>query len=243
MNSFYGYGNLEGRYWFIGMEEGCGGNWQADVLPRFTTWHALGRKETEDLRGFHFSIGVRKHWERVNNKAVSVQFTWRRLIETILSAQNGSEVPIEPHDIVTYQSQHLGTQDGDSCLLELLPLPSPNIAGFAYKNLANEQYPFFATRALYRKHIMTTRIDHIRTLMENSGTGHVVLYGTTYMPEWNALVMNAQWEQMNEFIKRCPVFGRYVWCVPHPRAWGNPRDLFQTLGYMIRETDAGNQAH
>jgi hypothetical protein len=35
MQTFYGYGNYQGDYWFIGMEEGGGDTW-AEVQQRLT---------------------------------------------------------------------------------------------------------------------------------------------------------------------------------------------------------------
>lgn len=37
MENFYGYGNPEGPYWLVGMEEGGGGS-EADVQARLDTW-------------------------------------------------------------------------------------------------------------------------------------------------------------------------------------------------------------
>lgn len=239
MNNFYGYGNTQGRYWFIGMEEGCGPDWETDVLPRFVSWRERGRNETEHLHDYHFSIGITHHWAHEDNAQIVVQFTWRRLIEAILSATRGPAQPITPIDIATYQSEQLGSLDGESCLLELFPLPSPNTAVFAYAFLANEEYPFFATRGRYTRFIKGHRINHIRTMIEQSGEGHVVLYGSTLAPAWNELVMNAQWEQIGESVRRCHLFGRYIWFVPHPRAWNLPAGFFANLGHLMWQTDQG----
>ncbi len=50
MDTFFGYGNYEGRYWFIGMEEG-GGNSFDDVNHRLSTWKEMGRNELHDVVG------------------------------------------------------------------------------------------------------------------------------------------------------------------------------------------------
>jgi hypothetical protein len=233
MNSFYGYGNLNGPYWFIGMEEGCGSDWNTDVQPRFAQWRARGSNQTEHLRDFHFAIGVTQHWEGLERRPVKVQFTWRRLIETILAAR-GDDVADE--SVATYQAVELGTLDGQSCLLELLPLPSPNVKGFGYEHLANEDYPYFASRRLYRKHIMDARIANIRGLIADNKPRHVVLYGKSYQRRWDELVMGGHWD-VDTQVQQCRLFESSIWLVPHPAAHKIPRDLFVTLGEKMRQAD------
>ncbi|GGX77165.1 hypothetical protein GJV26_16755 [Massilia dura] len=234
MKNFYGYGNLNGQYWFIGMEEGCGPDWDKDVKPRFEYWEARKRKQTEDLRDFHFSIGIRNHWEPIDGRPIKVQFTWKRLIETILAATGGI---ITSENIVDYQSKHLGTLDGNNCLLELLPLPSPNVREFGFKHLANEEFPFFASRAKYRKHIMQARIDAIRNLISDKKPRHIVLYGLTYERQWSDLVKNANWKTLDNFVKCCRISESHVWLVPHPAAHNIPRKLFEELGERMKKAD------
>lgn len=239
MKTFYGYGNLKGKYWFIGMEEGCGPNWQADVLPRFVQWDKRGRSEIENLRNFHFDIGITEHWEPVDGMPIELQFTWKRLIETILTA-NG--MPHARENIVDYQAQHLGTLEGDSCLLELLPLPSPNVNEFGYAHLANEQYPYFASPALYKNYIMAQRISRIQEMIAERQPRHIILYGTSYVRHWSNLVMNAEWKQIDNQIRCCEYLESHVWLVPHPAARNIPNNLFVTLGENIRRVDEqGNQ--
>lgn len=48
MDGFYGYGNYQAPYWFVGMEEG-GGDSSADVSSRLKIWNERGRQELEDL--------------------------------------------------------------------------------------------------------------------------------------------------------------------------------------------------
>ena len=239
MKVFYGYGNLEGDYWFIGMEEGSGPDWEADVLPRFVQWDSRGQSEIEHLRNFHFDIGIRNHWESVGGNAIKLQFTWKRLIQTILTAKG---VPVTHESIGDYQSQHLGTLDGNSCLLELLPLPSPSVNGFGYVHLANEQYPYFASRALYRNYIMDQRISRVREMLAKHQPRHVVLYGKSYVQQWNNLLTNVEWKQIDGQISHCKYLQSHVWLVPHPAARKIPKDLFVTLGENIRNVDKqGNQ--
>ncbi len=57
MQRFSGYGDYAGRYWFVGMEEG-GGASAGDIGRRLEAWDARGRRELEDVAGYHRSFGV-----------------------------------------------------------------------------------------------------------------------------------------------------------------------------------------
>lgn len=234
MNKFYGYGNLEGRYWFIGLEEGCGPNWETDVAPRFEQWQIRGKREIEDVRAYHEAFGVTHHWEPP--EAAVIQPTWRRLIQATITAQTGSEPNV--NEIRAYQVNRLGTPTGETCLVEFLPLPSPNLAHFGYAHLANDDYPFFAAPGLYAAHIRDTRIRHIRHLITHHGAAHVVFYGLTNLAGWNEIVMHAPWEVMDQHIQRCHFAGRCIWLVPQPAAFGLPGNVFTKLGHMMRAADA-----
>jgi hypothetical protein len=47
IKTFYGYGNYEGDWWLIGMEEGSGGT-DDEIRTRLRLWNERGRKELED---------------------------------------------------------------------------------------------------------------------------------------------------------------------------------------------------
>ena len=48
IETFYGYGNYEGKYWFIGMEE-AGGEDLENINLRVNTWEERGKKEIDDV--------------------------------------------------------------------------------------------------------------------------------------------------------------------------------------------------
>ena len=47
MGGFWGYGNLSGDYWFVGMEEGGGDSFE-EVNQRISQWNKRGRNSFED---------------------------------------------------------------------------------------------------------------------------------------------------------------------------------------------------
>ena len=59
MEQCFGYGNLDGDYWFVGMEEG-GGNSFEEVNRRIRSWAERGKRELEDLFEYHKEIRIEK---------------------------------------------------------------------------------------------------------------------------------------------------------------------------------------
>ena len=57
------------------------------------------------------------------------QSTWKQLIRMLLLARGQRD---DDKAIVDYQSMQLGSSTGDTCLAELLPLPSPDTATWNY---------------------------------------------------------------------------------------------------------------
>jgi hypothetical protein len=115
MHSFYGYGNYDARYWFIGLEEG-GVSSADDLTKRIAAWRRHDSAETQDLYEFHREIDFTGWFgERPKRQA-----TWARLVQIVLMAEGRR---CEAEDIVRYQADHLGRVDGETLLSEALPLP------------------------------------------------------------------------------------------------------------------------
>src|SRR5207249_5263464 len=121
---FYGYGSYSGTYWFLGMEEG-GGDAFSEVQSRLMTWNRHGQRELEDLYSFHHDVSIRQ-WFRPQAK---MQPTWSKFIRVIFSAK-GEEATAE--GVRDYQADSLGRFNGESCWVELLPLPSPSLGRWQY---------------------------------------------------------------------------------------------------------------
>jgi len=123
INTFYGYGNYQGDYWFIGMEESGGG--LEDISNRISTWSKRGQRELEDVAEYHDAIGV----TNLFSEGARLQPTWNKLIRIILSSTR-SDFNIE--DVRNYQIKELGRSNRNTCLLELFPLPSPSASEWRY---------------------------------------------------------------------------------------------------------------
>ena len=52
-DTFLGYGNQNGKFCFIGLEEGIGGSFEdcfKEVNSKITSWEKRGKKQLEDCR-------------------------------------------------------------------------------------------------------------------------------------------------------------------------------------------------
>lgn len=116
-DSFYGFGNLEATIWFVGIEE-AGGWRQRDIDRRLHTWDRNGRAELENAPTFYPESGN----GRWHGPTAALQPTWAQLIGMLFVARGA---PTTNEAILDYQRQHLGSRNGEICLVELLPLPSP----------------------------------------------------------------------------------------------------------------------
>src|SRR6266496_6574065 len=119
IETFYGYGTYAAPFWFIGMEEGGDKTPEANAA-RLDSWFLRGRLEIADLYKYHHDITA----PRFFTAHPPVQSTWGKLIRILLAAKGRQ--PIVADDLRFYQRDYLGRSTGDTCLLELLPLPSPS---------------------------------------------------------------------------------------------------------------------
>lgn len=75
-SQFYGYGNWEPPYWFIGPEQGKGRKEGDDNAGRAQAWAKLGKPDLCDCKGFHVEIGENS-WHREPPPGPALQRTWR----------------------------------------------------------------------------------------------------------------------------------------------------------------------
>ena len=140
INTFYGSGNYSGDYWFVGMEEG-GGNTLERVLLRLNTWRELGETELVDIYDFHIRINYPEYF----NDPVKLQRTWMQQARIILASKGR---PTTTECVRAFQRDIIGRKYSETCLLELLPLPSPSTSVWHY-NLWSI-LPYLKDRKTYR---------------------------------------------------------------------------------------------
>lgn len=229
INTFYGYGTYSGRYWMVGMEEG-GGESREEIEGRLAAWESFGRTELVDLADSHLYFGVDKYF---GERPIS-QRTWSRLLRTILTVDRGEPPTLD--EIKQYQGLRLGRLDGDNCLVELLPLPSPKTSVWLYPQMSNLDY--LQTRKAYREHLAPQRAEHLRLRVEEYQPRLVWFYSTNawYMPWWQHIigVETQEHEIAGLSAQLARRDGTTFVITRHPVAHGMSNAFCEGLGRLLR---------
>lgn len=228
IDGFYGYGSYQSPVWFIGMEEG-GGNSMAEIERRLTLWKTRGHRETEDLALYHEALGMGEYFrEPVKNQA-----TWNKLIRIALSAANQ---PVTLETVKAYQQKRFGRLDGEACLLELLPLPSPGTGHWLYGEQSN--LPALTDRAAYREHYAPLRVKQIRQRVLMYQPQTVVFYSSSaWYRAWWQKIAGVEFETRSaDGMSYYTAGTRPLFVVTaHPTAQGVTLDYFHQIGEYIRQ--------
>ncbi len=226
MLRFYGYGTFSARIWFVGMEEAGGDNIE-DVNRRFSAWHQRGRHELEDVYEYHDAIGKTSRWD----EPVKLQKTWAGLIRILLCAQGRPPTTVE---VKAMQRDTLGRWNTQSatCLIDLLPLPSPNTSRWLYSSIS--KLPFLVNRQAYREHMSGERSRHIQARIAQYRPAAVVFYGLAYLDYWQEISSNVMLlDKANGYYIGRQGETTYV-ATKHPAARGVTKAYFQAIGERLR---------
>ncbi|MFT5049213.1 MAG: hypothetical protein ACI8QZ_000603 [Chlamydiales bacterium] len=225
IDGFYGYGAYAAPYWFIGMEEG-GCNSFDELEGRVTAWLSRGRQELEDLGDYHAAIGVTKWF----GASPSLQRTWSGLIRAAFAAGG-----VEPDKdaMREYQATRLARHGGETCLLELLPLPAKSIGSWPYDAVGDLGY--LRNRAAYMAELLPRRIEHLVSMAREHRPKAIVCYGLGYREHWSRLADNGLEEHVIERKKTLvgKAGGAPLLVMQHPVAHGVTKAYFEAIGRMM----------
>jgi hypothetical protein len=224
IDTFYGYGNYDGNYWFIGMEE-AGGDFK-DINNRINIWSNRGKFEIDDVAEYHLDMGT---W---NGK---IQPTWNKLIRIVLNAKGTGNIDIK--DVRKYQINELARKDKETCLLELLPLPSPSIKHWIYGE--HSQLTFLSNRDTYKKHCIEKRINHISQRIKEHQPKAVVFYGKEYEYYWKIItekITDVEFSPTSESFLICRTAQIVFVIAKHPVARGLNNEYSHNIGRAIAAT-------
>tara|TARA_B100001989_G_C24507011_1_gene448200 strand:+ start:568 stop:1302 length:735 start_codon:yes stop_codon:yes gene_type:complete len=177
IKNFWGYGNLNGPYWFIGMEEGYNETNEI-LLDRFTaTAHQQVCDIYDDLKVDPGHV----YWFE---DGAPIQPTYRRLIEMMLYSQ--SKVHPDKEEIRQFQIEKLGRKQSNHALLELMPLPSKSIAEKDWL-YADSGVEGLSSRKDYLETYKSERIEALRNLIHKHKPKYVICYSLSYQEDWQQL--------------------------------------------------------
>jgi len=223
MQGFYGYGTFQAPIWFVGMEEGGGGSFE-EIRRRLAAWDTLGRHALEDVVEYHKMFGVERFW----NEPVVLQPTWASIIRVLLGSRGLSPTTEE---VKTFQRETLGRANSGTCLIELLPLPSPNTATWLYASLSS--LPKLQSRKTYLTYYSPLRIQQIQALIAEYRPPIVVFYGLGYLPLWQAVADNAlRPSEPAGFYMGHHGSSTFV-AIKHPASRGVANSYFDSVGQLI----------
>ena len=130
----------------------------------------------------------------------------------------------------TYQTEHFGRTKGEVCLLELLPLPSPNTNQWLYSN--HSDIPFLANRKKYTQKIGTQRTKKITQLILEHQPKFVLFYCIGYLDWWRKVSKTKL--TLKTLHSKTAYFGKLdittIAVSQHPVATGVSLDYFHDIG-------------
>lgn len=227
MVTFYGYGNYSGDYWFIGKEEG-GGETIEDNLARIQAWQDMGKNEIEDLFEYHDRINEQRWF----GEFPPSQSTWRQLIRFLIVSKSGHLANIS--EIRKYQGTKLGRRQGETCLLELLPLPSRSTGKWLYADRSDLHY--LKSREGYREEVVGPRVIHIQERIQQYKPKIVLFYSTSawYVEKWKAIA-DVRFMELNNGEFQIGQNDNTVFMITkHSTAFGNMNEHFEKAGTLVR---------
>lgn len=226
IKNFWGYGNLDGDVWFVGMEEGCDGS-IPNLIKRFESTahtavvdiHADMQDNEEHLRWFQ--------------KGAPTQSTYRRLIYLLLYFQHKQTPTLE--DIREYQINNFGRTKSNHALLELMPLPARSLKAkdWIYGDSGVEG---LSSRREYLKRYKPERIKRLRELIQQHKPKVVICYSMVYLEDWKQITDASFQEVIPKKLYRAKDDHTVYAVVPHSVARGMSNNDWAQIATIITES-------
>jgi hypothetical protein len=223
IKNFWGYGNLSGDVWFVGMEEGYNEDNEI-LLERFK---ATANAEVFDIYDDLKVDPGHVYWFE---DGAPTQSTYRQLIYLLLYLQNKMEPTLE--DIRDFQIKKFGRKISNHAALELMPLPAKSIrvkdwlyASTAVKGLAS--------RKEYLAEYKPMRVQRLRELVGIHKPKVVIFYSRTYLPDWQEVVPVLLEEIVPKKLHIAKDHSTLYAVVPHSTAFGISKGDWKQIAEAI----------
>jgi hypothetical protein len=144
--------------------------------------------------------------------------------------------PDSENAMLDYQLNRLGAADGETCLLELLPLPSPNTRSWHYGDWSNLE--LLETREQYQQHMTLPRACFLARQIERHRPATVIFYGSTWHRVWSAIAGGPWHQAINRKLMGFERDNISFFVTKHPADpnLGPGRDeYFQEIGGFFRD--------
>jgi hypothetical protein len=185
MLGFFGYGNPRADLWFIGMEE-AGATQEEEMKDRLDAWHALGRNAIVNCADFCALIrtAADSSMNYLFKSPAPIQSTWGPLIRLLLRSKE--EITLTTEHVRRAQEASWLRSNSANCLIQLMPLPSPNIDDWLYSEWSRIEY-LRRGRETYCDSILPRRVNIIRGMLAEHQPRAVVFCGTGYLTHWSTI--------------------------------------------------------
>lgn len=229
MGKFYGYGDYYAKYWFIGMEEGGGTNFD-EINNRVNVWKSRGSRELEDVAQYHDAIAAPKNYFGDNPV---LQSTWRRLILVYLGLTNSE---VDDKQVREYQGKNWGRWDSKTCLLELLPLPSRSTRKSDWLYAQYSDLPCLISRQKYKDCYIEDRKKHLkRKVHENIGkVKSIIFYSFSYLKYWQEIA-GITFDKCETPMYVGKREGTVFAAILHPNYWRTTDEYFKHIARLLRD--------
>ncbi len=228
IDNFYGFGSYQSRYWFIGVEEGSDKSLEENAA-RLEAWNRRGREELEELIEYHLQISVSRYF----SASPPMQPTWNKLVRVLLAIQGHEATHLE---VKAYQRDHLGRKGGDTCLLELLPLPSLSVSQLMHGEQRTRHH--LNTRDDYREHYAPQRAEHLASRVAYHKPAAVIFYSMdAWYRRWWEMIAGVEFFRVplrSETLFIADNGHTFFAIIKHPTVRGLTNDYFHEAGAIIR---------
>jgi len=225
MHSFYGYGNWKSNFWFVGIEEGGGGE-IGNVTRRLDSWNQY-KVDLLDNQIHHSNIKLDCFFVKGQ-----LQNTWRKLILTKLSFENKAT---DRECIRDVQKNDWGHLNSKNLLIELFPLPSPNNTKWFYDKWTG--LDVLRYRESYYDYITEERVNYIKNKISEYHPSVILFYGKKMGDNWDKIIGTKASEEIlvgKSKIKFIRINNTCYFQSPHPASVYSNKFWIE-LGVKVRE--------
>ncbi|MBA5628706.1 hypothetical protein [Moheibacter lacus] len=217
IENFFGYGNLNSPIWFIGIEEGfrVRDRYQNGIdLLKLRFERTYNQNSIDVVGGME---GVSDHLKWYQN-ATEIQDTYKRLIQILLQWRGQ---PIDDSSVLGVFNDNvngLGRINSDNAILELLPLPNPDLGQWIYEEYAEGDLDFLRDRKTYQKSVRKERVEGLKRLVQEYEPEVIVFYSRSYVNEAKKLIENPVLhnEEDTELYYHFSSGKTHLFVTPHP---------------------------
>lgn len=207
---FFGYGRWDAPFWFVGPEAGMAKMGDSH-RERYESWKTLEFAPVVDCAAHHRGFGFTK-WHQQHPPT---QATWRQLIRLLLSYKGQ---PSDIEAVRAYQRDKWGSSTGETCVIELSGLASPNM------KTPQDRTTF-----------LSGRIERIRQEALKHSPKFIVMYGEGQRAEWKLIAGEDSTFDSNDLCR----IGETVAAIAlHPTAKGLGNEYWVKRGCQLRKPTA-----